>query len=577
MATKTFKKKSESIETGSLFLSDPDHPKMLTIEVNTNEKEGELDIALHFTKVRAKDFIGISIYALLNDNRAVQYQLARLPENPPGDIMLYQVSIPFDNMQLKDNLITFFLSGSLITSTVAGDFKLATLTGFVEDTKEFTEVRLNRTSSVSTKDEAFWQLIKQNGINFKKYQSFINTVLAATPGAGNPANLPGSAVRNNFVNRSPFVLSEEYNIIKFATEYYMLKTLGVDTRSLGSYLSGGNNLIPYFEDVAARLSDDLLYDDKNIPQDDADFIREDQRLHRPFMIELIWSYWMEQGMLVQTMNAIMLRFQNLHAGDSTRVLSRFDIDPLRAIGHFLWAYIQDEQHRLSIPRRHFEYIHEYGLFLLGKAVPQVNHVESRTMFLEAFHNLLTTCSIFFKEADDTTRIPDAFTVWNTLREVHLLLAEGNHNAYGNLTWTARHEMLLQQYILARPEMREFLGGKPMIPYEEPWMDRVDTMRNIMGWGSAGIQHYYDLAKNGEWILLGIRYGNWNSETVAAAGNWARDFRQEIQRYIHAYKSVTGVDLSADAIELTNSRLRNEQPAVLIQNRLLTDNGRKKIA
>jgi len=39
-------------------------------------------------------------------------------------------------------------------------------------------------------------------------------------------------------------------------------------------------------------------------------------------------------------------------------------------------------------------------------------------------------------------IADAFPVLNALREVHLLLAEGAHNQYGDLPWTARHEMLM---------------------------------------------------------------------------------------------------------------------------------------
>ena len=34
------------------------------------------------------------------------------------------------------------------------------------------------------------------------------------------------------------------------------------------------------------------------------------RLTSPSLIELIWSYWLEEGMLVQTMNAIARRFQN---------------------------------------------------------------------------------------------------------------------------------------------------------------------------------------------------------------------------------------------------------------------------
>ena len=53
-------------------------------------------------------------------------------------------------------------------------------------------------------------------------------------------------------------------------------------------------------------------------------------------------------------------------------------------------------------------------------------------------------------------IADAFPVLNALREVHLLLAEGANNQYRDLPWTARGEMLMQQWLLARPEFREFL-------------------------------------------------------------------------------------------------------------------------
>ena len=67
--------------------------------------------------------------------------------------------------------------------------------------------------------------------------------------------------------------------------------------------------------------------------------------------------------------------------------------------------------------------------------------------------------MFFKEDDDTTVIADGFPVLNALKEVHLLLAQGAHNQFGDLPWTARAEMLIQQWLLARPEMREFLGGR----------------------------------------------------------------------------------------------------------------------
>ena len=362
----------------------------------------------------------------------------------------------------------------------------------------------------------------------------------------------------------------------------MLAKFGLDTSQLSSYLNNGK--LPYYDIIVSKLRDDKSIADLIDPafnpdtfnpdeEDDCE-VRSFERIYNPIMIELIWSYWMEQAMLVQTINVINLRFQNIKGKSYRDPLVRFNTDPLRPLSHILWGYIQDEQHRLSLPRRLNEYDHEYGLTLTGRAVPRINPVDSRVRFLEAFHSLLTQATIYFHESDDTTRIADAFPILNSLKEVHLLLAEGNHNAYGNLTWTARQEMLMQQYILSRPEMREFLGGRMMVPYPETWMDRVDTMRNIQGWGGTGVVHYYELAVHGELILLSIRYGNWADVTLDRnnAANWAQKFRNSIQRYIHAYRAATGVDLSVDQIvQLPNNYAA--QPANLIQSRLLQDKAR----
>jgi hypothetical protein len=50
-----------------------------------------------------------------------------------------------------------------------------------------------------------------------------------------------------------------------------------------------------------------------------------------------------------------------------------------------------------------------------------------------------------------------------------------------------------------------------------------------------------------------------------AANWARYWRAEIQGYIHAYRAVTGVDIT-DATD-TSARLRYVQPSVHLRNRL----------
>jgi len=204
-------------------------------------------------------------------------------------------------------------------------------------------------------------------------------------------------------------------------------------------------------------------------------------------------------------------------------------------------------------------------------VPTVRGADSRSRFLEAFHTLLTKASEFYKEEDDTTVIGDAFPVLNSLREVHLLLSEGAHNQYGDLPWTSRQEMLMQQWLLARPEFATFLPTRVMVAYPEAWMGRVDAMKRMQGWDDTSVRHFRDLAVFGEQILLSIRFGAWSdvNDPVQAA-NWARYWRAEIQGYIHAYRAVTGVDLTDTSESM--SRLRYVMPSVHLRNRLASQAG-----
>jgi hypothetical protein len=291
------------------------------------------------------------------------------------------------------------------------------------------------------------------------------------------------------------------------------------------------------------------------------------RIESPCLLELIWSLWHEEGMLVQTLNAISLRFQNKASAAGGRdPLAHMEIDPLRPLNNMLWGYIQDEQNRLTVARRAYEYDHHYGLTLYGKAVPKLQAADSRSKFLEAFHNLLHLCTDFFERDDDTTVISDGFPVLNALKEVHLLLAQGAHNQFGDLPWTARVEMLIQQWLLARPEMGDFLQSRPMVPYKEPWMGEVDTMKKLQGWTDVTVTHFHDLAVFGEQLLLSIRYGDWIDITnQESAKNWARYWRSEIQGYIHAYRAATGVDLTQEPVDST-------MPSVHLMRRLQTQRG-----
>ena len=288
----------------------------------------------------------------------------------------------------------------------------------------------------------------------------------------------------------------------------------------------------------------------------------------PSMIELIWSYWHEEGAQCQAMNAIALRFQNRRSRPGRDPLANLEIDPLRPLSSLLWGWVESAYKRLTVERRAYEYDHHYGLMLLGKAVPQLRSADSRSKFLEAFHSLLHLAHLYYLEKADTTRIPDGFPLLNALRHVHLILAEGAHNQYGDLPWTARVEMLIEQWLLARPEMREFLRGRAMVPYHEAWMSQVDTMKKLQGWTDVTVTHFHELATCGEAMLLAVRHGPWaTTNDQLEATTWADYWRPEIQRYIYAYKAATGADLTLEPVNtvvparLLQARLARQQAAL----------------
>jgi hypothetical protein len=335
-------------------------------------------------------------------------------------------------------------------------------------------------------------------------------------------------------------------------------------------VSNGDRVLPYLALLQQKLKD-LPIEPLFVEASDSyvklchSVIRE--KLSCPIMLELIWSYWHEQGMLVQTMFAIRDRFQNRRSGPLPDPLAAMEIGALRPLNNVLWGYIQDEQHRLTLTRRCYEYDHHYGITLQGKAVPVLQAADSRSKFLEAFHNLLYLSTVFFKEDDDTNRKADAFPVLNAIKEVHFLLSEGAHNQFGDLPTTSRIEMLMEQWLLARPEMREFLPSRESIAYPEDWMGPVDAMKSMQGWSNTSVMYFHDLAVFGEQLLLSIRYNNWSQIFDRHhAAIWARIWRSEIQGYMHAYRTVTGVDLT---IEPNEPRLQERRidPSVLLGRRL----------
>jgi hypothetical protein len=70
---------------------------------------------------------------------------------------------------------------------------------------------------------------------------------------------------------------------------------------------------------------------------------------------------------------------------------------------------------------------------------------------------------------------------------------------------------------------------------------------------------------GEPVLLAIRWHKWaDVNDPVQATNFARYWRPEIQGYMHAYRSVTGVDLTVD---VTNARIDSTMPSVHLVQRL----------
>jgi hypothetical protein len=448
-------------------------------------------------------------------------------------------------------------------------------------------VTLKRTAVPPTSDQALWVAIRRstNALGFTSYASFMDAVMCGEwpDYAAGRLGTKDTKHRLHKVKRHtalPFPNVDRYRLLKAATEVFLMVHCGVDlddfrhvdldeeSRRLNRTVHPGDleaqmreylmrvatgdgeflDVLPYLGLIRLQLRDVAIVGTDDDDEEEAAGICQGiiaEKLTNPCFMELLWSYWHDEGGLVQTINAITWRFQNRTSAPRGRdPLAGLEVDPLRPLSNLLWGWIQDTQHRLTIARRAYEYDHEYGLVLAAKPGPPVRGADSRSRFIEAFHNLLSVCAEFFHCDDDTTMIADGFGVLNALKETHIVLTQGAHNQYGDLPWTARHEMLMNQWILARPEMREFLPTRTMVVEPEQWMSRVEAMNKLQGWSDTAVLHFRDLAVFGEQLLLGIRFGSWTTvNEPEQAANWARYWRSEVQRYTHAYRAVTGVDLT----------------------------------
>lgn len=490
------------------------------------------------------------------------------------------------------------------------------------------QVMLMRSAASPTDDQALWTAIRNRSeaLSFDRYLSFIYRVLctdsaadSAVCGNADSASAMVSAIasRRAELAAQPGIYGPDaFQLLKMATSAYLRFASGIAVRppqdprtgtivttppppgsapepnsvyatipgeasrlgrsityneaqeALTTYLQSqvggiGGVALPYLKRVAHALLESGSPVEGGMPWCD-ELLH--QRMTCPMAIELIYSYWCDEAALSQAMNAIMLRFQNRRTGPSDP-LGPLTLSPLRPMSNLLWGCVQDVPNQLSVARLGHEYEYEYGFSLRGRAADDLAPVESRTQFIEFFHRLLQQAVEFYKADANTTVVADGFNVLQTLKQLHVVLAMSANNQVAELKLQARVEALCKMYLLSRPEMGEFLRGRPMVPYPARYIAPLEDMWRLFGWGPEGqVSHFHNLSAFGETLLLTIRWADWSvMNDHASAVNWLRFFRPEIQSYIHSYQAVTGVDLGAGD-DSRKGQLRFVPPSTLLAAR-----------
>lgn len=255
----------------------------------------------------------------------------------------------------------------------------------------------------------------------------------------------------------------------------------------------------------------------------------------PGSVELIWSYWMEESMMVQGLDAVLRRFQS-EKPSGNDPLAHLDTAPLRPLSNLLWGYIQDNQHRLSVRRRAYEYDHHYGISLKGQSKSK----RKQSDFQRAFHALLSHSMAFLKNANDAGKSGKG-KLLDSIRAVQQILARRSAGSDQKRLKQMNREMRARRDLLARPEMQTFLGIQPPAgTYQKRWMSAVDTLKTLLGGDSTRSIHYNDLALSGAKLLAGIRNGHWDD--AASAARWAAASKNTLKKYINAYQIVNGTTL-----------------------------------
>ena len=484
-------------------------------------------------------------------------------------------------------------------------------------------VSLERSDIPRTTDVALWEVIRESthAVSFSRYSDFIDWVIGGkTP----PWHLLDSQetasvqegrqeIETIGARRSlPFPDIEPYRLLKVATEVFLMASSGVvledqdfsdlsvqDAARTGlsssdygglwaAYLErvNGSQTLPYLNLIRRKLQEADLIPNKQRQQTEIAYGILKDKLVRPSFLELIWSYWHEQGMLVQTLNEYRRALPESPWPRAARPPCGARHRPAAAV----------EQPAL-------------GLYP-GRAAPSVR----RPARLRVRPPLRAHALREGRPPDPRGRQPVAIpggVPQPPTPDGRLLQGGRRHDdqgrpvpgpqraqrgapaAHGGAVQPVRRPAVDRPPGDADAAVAARAPGVPIVPadrvmvaYPEPWMDRVDSMKKMQGWTEVSVRHFRDLGVTGEPILLSIRFGNW-SVTIDPnqAGNWARFWRQEIQWYIESYHTVTGIDLSSDMSDVRaaeTAAARSQQPSVHIGRRMARqqrsngrDNGRSE--
>ena len=199
-------------------------------------------------------------------------------------------------------------------------------------------VTLRRSTALRTGDQILWSLIRERtgALSFTGggYKLFVDKVLCDPDSATNSRVHDRLAPRVKELGTHSYGMAA-YELLKMATEVYLLIECGValdksfdragfdvnsETARLGERISVTelrNRLNRYFHSGRLPYLDRVVEAVFPDGRTDVDSIfcpgALSSRVTAPCLLELIWSYWHEEGMLVQTMNAVARRFQNVRA------------------------------------------------------------------------------------------------------------------------------------------------------------------------------------------------------------------------------------------------------------------------